>query len=166
MPFYAKDQIAAASTVLRSGNVKQWTATAVHFRHILRNSQFGRRHPNQSQPNLDRREPGTSRAAPPLPLVEWSFLVVSSSRVHGDEDKCSHQREINRQVPKTLFDLFKIGFRILVGDWLTGPQRTCVEYLITQRRLESANFFGPGRCGHSGTATSPAPPRPRPRSGC
>jgi asparagine synthase (glutamine-hydrolysing) len=76
-------------------------------------------------------------------LVELSFRVPLSLKLHQGTGKWILRRLLSRHVPEEMLDRPKRGFSVPIGIWLREPLRDWAEDLLAQKRLQEEGFLDP-----------------------
>lgn len=74
-------------------------------------------------------------------VVEFSWRVPMSMKIHCGESKWLLRRVLDRYVPRELIERPKQGFAIPLGCWLLGPLRDWAESLLDERLLVEQGYF-------------------------
>jgi asparagine synthase (glutamine-hydrolysing) len=76
-------------------------------------------------------------------VVEMAWSLPVSMKVHGGTGKKILRDVLDRYVPRELIDRPKMGFKVPIGAWLTGPLRDWAESLLDERRLREQQLLDP-----------------------
>ena len=74
-------------------------------------------------------------------IVEFSFSLPFSYKVHDSNGKWILKQLLKKYVPNHLFERPKKGFGVPLNKWLQGPLRDWVDSLISEPRLKLEGFF-------------------------
>ncbi len=76
-------------------------------------------------------------------VVEFSWRLPLSIRVHGQQSKWPLRQLLQQYVPKDLVERPKMGFSVPIGDWLRGPLREWGMDYLNPARLRADGFLDP-----------------------
>jgi asparagine synthase (glutamine-hydrolysing) len=76
-------------------------------------------------------------------VVERAWSLPRHMRMRRGESKWALRQVLYKRVPRALIDRPKMGFGLPLGDWMRGPLRHWVEYLLDEARLKRQSLFAP-----------------------
>jgi len=77
-------------------------------------------------------------------VVEFSWRLPLSMKIHSSQGKWALRRILDRYVPGNIMERPKMGFGVPIDLWLRGPLREWAEAMLDERRLKEEGFFNPG----------------------
>lgn len=78
-------------------------------------------------------------------IIEFAWTLPLSMKVRGREGKYILRRILDRYVPRELIDRPKMGFKVPIQSWMTGPLRGWAEELLSERKLGEHGLLDVGQ---------------------
>jgi asparagine synthase (glutamine-hydrolysing) len=100
-------------------------------------------------------------------VVEMAWSLPLEMKVHRGTGKRILRDVLDRYVPRELIDRPKMGFKVPIQAWLTGPLRDWAESLLDEKRLREQGLLNAGqvRAGWESFTATAAPPHGAPAYG-
>jgi asparagine synthase (glutamine-hydrolysing) len=76
-------------------------------------------------------------------VIEFAWSLPLSMKVRGGTGKVILRKILDRYVPQSLIDRPKMGFKVPIDAWLSGPLRDWAEELLSERRLREHGLLEP-----------------------
>ena len=78
-------------------------------------------------------------------VVELAWSLPTHMKVRGGTGKKILRDVLDRYVPRTLIDRPKMGFKVPIDSWLTGPLRDWAESLLDEKTLREQGLLDVGQ---------------------
>jgi asparagine synthase (glutamine-hydrolysing) len=78
-------------------------------------------------------------------IIEFAWTLPLSMKVRGRQGKYILRRILDRYVPRELIDRPKMGFKVPIQSWMTGPLRGWAEELLSERKLAEHGLLDVGQ---------------------
>ncbi len=74
-------------------------------------------------------------------FIEWAFKVPSALNLNKGEGKAVFKKELEPHVPYDNLYRKKMGFSIPLSQWLKGPLKSKMQYLLTSKAFVESKIF-------------------------
>ena len=74
-------------------------------------------------------------------IVEFALSLPTTEHIQSGSGKVLLRRQLNRYLPRALYDRPKQGFAVPLGRWLDGPLRPWADDLLSSSRIAESGFF-------------------------
>jgi asparagine synthase (glutamine-hydrolysing) len=74
-------------------------------------------------------------------VIEFAWTLPLSMKVQGGQGKQILRRVLDRYVPRPMIERPKMGFKVPIHAWMTGPLRDWAEDLLSERKLRDTGLL-------------------------